>query len=701
MKGSTVLLLLLSLYIPRLGQQAGPELSSFLLLSSRPQSEQIEGAKRDRSEVIYLVHSLAEKTLAINNVKVKALGVARLANALWDYDEPYARMLFEKGLTLASGQGGRDNTRVLSSLRRGVLAIIARRDANWAKQLIDDAIQRNEGEQDPRARSEMNMGTALSLLDGDPHLAVQFADRSLQGNISPAFLDFLLALRKTDAASADQLFLRAVSYLGGQPAVDVTSFHALGIYLFTAPNLLDSDNYAVTRVGDILVPNIAVQRPGVPLSLVRAYLATAGTILLRAVSEDDQKQFSYTLAYLLLPKARSIAPDLAAPIETAMSGLMSGVPSNLRDDSAYKYITAAASNAEERLANAEKKPNQEGRDAAYLDLTLWAWLRNDFKTARTASSRIADQDASRQLDAVIDFGEAAWSIKQNPKKVADAEAVAKRLPECIERSILFLSIARTKAKIGQAAQAEEAVEAALKTARSLTEVRRPFLTLIAAAELADLHSQATQFVLADAIKDFNSFDEAAFAAIDWADSVQTGPLKARFPLNRGNIEFRFNSAFRAVISMDLDSGIARAEDFRNEDLRSQAFVEVATALLERLPKNNLQNEQAIRVGEDGIRKSASKTYMPLYPQEALGKQQQGVAVVEVQYDGKGEVTSVVVLEAPAKSIGEAVVEAVKRWKFVPSRTQEGKPVSIRGKLTFYFVIDKEGKGRVENPKQFR
>ena len=102
-----------------------------------------------------------------------------------------------------------------------------------------------------------------------------------------------------------------------------------------------------------------------------------------------------------------------------------------------------------------------------------------------------------------------------------------------------------------------------------------------------------------------------------------------------------------------------------------------------------------------MRKSASKTVMPAYPEDALKKREQGVAVVEVEYDAKGDVVDTAVLEAPSKGIGDAVLVAIKQWKFVPSKKQDGTHVSIRGKLTFYFEIDKQGKGLVQNPKQYR
>ena len=105
--------------------------------------------------------------------------------------------------------------------------------------------------------------------------------------------------------------------------------------------------------------------------------------------------------------------------------------------------------------------------------------------------------------------------------------------------------------------------------------------------------------------------------------------------------------------------------------------------------------------EDGMRKSASKTVMPSYPEDALKKRQHGVVVVELQYDSKGDVVSTSVLQAPSKTIGDAVILALRQWKFVPSKKQDGTPVSVRGKLTFYFEIDKDGNGRVQNPKQYR
>jgi TonB family protein len=113
-----------------------------------------------------------------------------------------------------------------------------------------------------------------------------------------------------------------------------------------------------------------------------------------------------------------------------------------------------------------------------------------------------------------------------------------------------------------------------------------------------------------------------------------------------------------------------------------------------------QTAQVIDVDEAGIRKSAYKKILPGFPEGSRKRRSQGVAVVQLEYDGNGTVVKVEVLEAPDSQIGESIADAVRHWTFKPSSIR-GKPVNIRGKLTFYCVIDRKGIGRVQHPKQFR
>lgn len=683
-------------------QKRAKQILSCLILTLLTLSSTATAQQSQTKLALYQAYRLADKILALRSVPIKAVEVARLASVLWNYDEEHARFLFEKALDLTIANDGDPEQRALSISHRRVIALIARNDAAWAKRLIDAAAKRDLEDERSKKFSSTNMATALDLLDEDSPVAAQFAERSLKGGFNEALVDFLLRLRKKDEAGANRLFVQALSYLVQQPSVNVRDFHSLGLYLFSSADSVDTEYHVFSVVDQMLVPNITADRPNIPKALVRAYLATAADVLWRMSSDAEQRKYSYALCYMLLPKSRAVAPDLTAKFDALMATLSPQVPVALTKDTAFRYLNQTPSTTEEKLSKAENKPDQDSRDLAYLEIALQAWRKGDFKTARIAQGRISILEASQRLAAIIDFGDGAWTIKQNARELTKAEALANRLPEGVERSILLQSIANIQAKGPNANLSEETIDRALKAARSIPDARRPFLLLTAAAQLAKLKSPAAYGALSEAVKSFNSFEAPALAEIDWAQTVQVGPQNARFPLDVANVDFDFNEAFLAIAFADPEAAMAQADELRHENLRAQALVEVAKAFLEKAtPKQPEQNELPIRVGEDGMRKSAAKTVMPSYPEDALKKRQQGVAVVELEYDAKGDVVSSSILEAPSRSIGEAVVGAVKQWKFVPSKKQDGTPVSIRGKLTFYFEIDSEGKGRVQNPKQYR
>jgi TonB family protein len=87
--------------------------------------------------------------------------------------------------------------------------------------------------------------------------------------------------------------------------------------------------------------------------------------------------------------------------------------------------------------------------------------------------------------------------------------------------------------------------------------------------------------------------------------------------------------------------------------------------------------------------------MPIYPRRSLNRSSQGVVVIKLTTDIKGNVTQAKILQSPDRYISEATLHAVKRWKFKEAKHRMSL-VNISGKLTFYFSI-KSGKGVVDNP----
>lgn len=109
-------------------------------------------------------------------------------------------------------------------------------------------------------------------------------------------------------------------------------------------------------------------------------------------------------------------------------------------------------------------------------------------------------------------------------------------------------------------------------------------------------------------------------------------------------------------------------------------------------------QSIINVAELTLRRGATKMVMPEYPSESVKNHSTGIAVAQIEINADGEVDKLEVLEAPDLPIKNEVSGAVKQWRFQP-QTIHGSPVRIRGKLTFYFVFDEEGRATVKNPKQ--
>ncbi|MGH9849777.1 MAG: energy transducer TonB [Blastocatellia bacterium] len=110
---------------------------------------------------------------------------------------------------------------------------------------------------------------------------------------------------------------------------------------------------------------------------------------------------------------------------------------------------------------------------------------------------------------------------------------------------------------------------------------------------------------------------------------------------------------------------------------------------------NVQSKGYLQVSEGLLRRNASNTIVPGYPAESKRRRAKGVAVAQLEIDESGNVAEIEVLEAPDRYTEEAMIKAVRQWKFPPV-TVGGKPRCVRGKLTFYFVIE-QGKATVRSP----
>ena len=647
------------------------------------------------------IRNIAAKMIQMKDLRASSWQLARLAEISWDNDSDAARQLFEFALQKVSLQesDAEDVAEQKNTIRIRVFSLIAQRDKVWAEALIDSSLEQSKQHAGLCDGSETNLDVARSLVDNDAKRAAGFGKRSLQNGISPNFITLLQELRQKQPEAADNLFLQALNQYGSQ-SDDANQLTVLGTYLFTSPRLDSTDGTAflITRVGNFGVPDLTANRPNIAPNLIRAYLQTAIGAMYKPNDDATQQQAKYALGHLLLPKAQEFAPDLIGEVGAAMAAVGANVPASFTNGDAFANLRkTAAPNRAEAFEDIAKISDESTRDTRYLDIAFHSWRKNDFVTAQTAAAKIKDEKAAASLATLISYGKAQMLLKSKQPNLTEAGQAATLLPQGLERALLHLKIARFAIKTKSNAIANENLNAAAKQANFLDESLRPYFLLDVAAVFAEIDKAQSGTILTDAVKQFNAAGNKAEQSPKWQTSVVIEPLTLDFPLETSASDFEAD-ARNTILAQMSD---APFDALNSEYLRSRAlFVSAKIVITAEKAATKKQQESVITVGEDGIRRSANKKVTPAYPEAARRKRIKGTAVVELQYNGKGEVTDAKILESPDAATGQAVIDAVKQWQFTPSQL-EGKPISVRGKLTFYFVVSEKGETSVQNPRQYQ
>lgn len=544
----------------------------------------VNGPESKRQNIVR-VKAFAERIIAYNDIGIRTLTLSRLADLLWIHEEPYARELFVRALDFSSSKddvtlkNSKLTVRGLARIHRQVIGYIAKRDPTWAKRLIDSE---NAGsEKTAYSQSQQNVETAYDLaLSDQASTSSEFAERSLRGGVSPWIVGVLIELRRSDEKLANSLFLKVVDQVAAEPSLDPDTLLYLGTYIFTSPRVDPENHTAVAQisVGGVLIYDITADRPGVPPLLIQRYLGAASRVICRPDIRRDQVTLYYVTAYLLLAKAQRFAPDLVPVINGAMQTLATGVSPELRDGKAYKGLQPEASaGLDEQLKEIEKIAGQDLRDERYLGLAGTLWHKKDYSAASLVTARISDQELKGQLDSLIGFGEATLAIRQQDLNAA--AKIAAKMPQTIERAILWLAIGHSHAKAKRPETAVDNLNSAIRDARKLEDGRRAFLILSAASEMVNLDSNIATGLIEEAIKIFNAQEADSMKDVVWARKLEKGRTLRLFPIEVAGIKFGYHSAFLEFSKIEPQAAIAAAGGLSSENASAQSLLAVATTLL--------------------------------------------------------------------------------------------------------------------------
>ncbi len=556
--------------------------------SSRPAKATAAAAsvEQQRFAAVLTVRSIAARLQEISDTRVKARALAKLGDLLWKDDEPYARQLFLRAyeLTARTDQMPAIEVKKLAALRKEILGPIAHRDPNLARKLIED----QKAELTEAQRAETNLSIAYQLLDsyGDNEAAEGFARSSFNQGMNVVELAvWLLELRERNQPSADLLFKELLQAFVTQPAAGANDCLYLGTYLFTSPRAiaLGPTTRSISIIGGVPVPDLTADRPNTPAALIREYLAAAANILLRETTDAREQKLRYATIYMLIPKAERVAPDLLPALWKARQTLAAQVPPEFTQPQTFAKLNKPPledqTEIDRVLEEIGRLPDQTRRDVRYVSVVFTLWSKGKFLRAREVINKVFDLKVQRELNCVVDFGEAASQLETNTRNLAPVENIAKKLPCSLERAMLWLALANARKGIGNKQRARESLEEGLTTARSIDDVHRSYLLLNVAGQYADLDASLGQLVLREAVKQFNEQTAEKVVALNWNREITIGPLTQSFALKVKGAEPYFEKNVRALVNSDAESTMATLKTLTNEAALTAGLLAAAKTIL--------------------------------------------------------------------------------------------------------------------------
>jgi hypothetical protein len=396
---------------------------------------------------------------------------------------------------------------------------------------------------------------------------------------------WLLELREKNQRNADLLFKDLVRVLVAQPTVEANDLLYLGTYLFTSSRGLANGptTRSVTIIGGVPVPDLTADRPNMPDTLVREYLAAAANILLRETTDVREQKLRYVATYMFTPKAERVAPDLLPALWKARQMLSGQVPPEFTQPQTYAKLNRPPLDdqieIDRTLEDIGRLPDQTRRDVRYVSLVFTLWSKGKFLRAREVTNKVSDLKVQRELNCVIDFGDAASQLETSNNNFGAVENVGTKLQCNLERAILWLAIANARRETGNRQRAREALADGLTSTRAIEGAHLPYLLLNVAGQYSNLDANLGQLILREAVKEFNRQSAEELVTLNWNREITVGPLTQPFALKAKGVSFDFEKNVQALVNSDAESTMAAIKTLTNEPALTAGLLAVAKTIL--------------------------------------------------------------------------------------------------------------------------
>ncbi len=388
---------------------------------------------------------------------------ARLADTVWNLDQPLGERLLLRSLELTIAQ--LKNSSVIDPassspdpqiLFAQISSIAAKHDEKleqklkerWQEAVAPLAEKGSEAKSDPTQLAQLLLTQSANYLKSDEQRARQLFRQSVSHRVLQDHSVFLMNQRKGAAAITDTLFSDTLDVLAQRPLADANEVLVLSSYLFSP-----DESLAYVAISGYNTANVAGNTSAVPKSpaLARRYLA----LLFSKMNPGEQ--LPPAVAYFALknhvPQYQVFAPNLLTDVYAKMANLLPGVSKfdSAMFESAHKDVTASEPEAtadwEKRIQNADKIAKEDRRDLEYYTIVFGYLLpKKDFTRATLFASRVNNQELKEKMSDLVNLTVLQANLEKPEATSLVTESDCNKLKVPLVRVMALSSLGKARLK---------------------------------------------------------------------------------------------------------------------------------------------------------------------------------------------------------------------------------------------------------------
>jgi hypothetical protein len=541
----------------------------------------------------FLVDQQVAESRSVAETDKRIRILTRSADFLWKFDQPTAREYFTEAFKVANDRfnekGFEKKTEkglIISApdYRFEVIRAIAKKDAPWAKRLIEQLLKEYE-----KTAAERNFFDKSREIDAILYIAQESVKTNpdlswyLFRRIMRQPLDFYWYWVPFGVAATDQQFANALyrELLAAYPKETPRRLLFLSAYPFGNERVFGLDKYGFgTSVPKTFAPDTGLQRQFIDVFFRRISTYTSDPENLNRPPEANRHPeplYMVTALHEIEPIIIQQFPDLLQRHSVARAQATALLNDEMRKDLSEKekWNESLGLSFEDRLKLVEKA-DEEGKlkDSMIFSLITWGIKTEEqFRQIEPWLDKIKDETAKKETTNYFWFLRSHLAIKE--QRLEDAQKFAAKVPEIDHRAILLFEIVELKLKdVNDAASVHQMLSDMGRVARQMENSVAKARVLLG---LANLYEKVNHVFaldeLSDAVKVVNRLENPDMLSTSLRRQI-TGKdfsFYAGFSMPGYDLE----GTFKNISKNDFEMSLSNAKALEDKYFRTLAVLAIA------------------------------------------------------------------------------------------------------------------------------